>query len=138
MNESKDAVSLEMAQMELQRFADAMDLDIDAEGLPDDERKGLEDAKRKFVRAVQCGTLIVDDEGRPVFTPRRSENKTPLVFHEPEGHTLLESDKAKASADVQKLYRVLGQVTKTTPARFADLKLADIQVCSAIVSLFMG
>lgn len=138
VRESK--ISFELAEHEFEKFAEAMDLDVDPVGMSDEDKVGLLEAKRVFVKAVQSGALIVDDEGQPVFTPQRpgSKVKDPITFYEPTGATLMEIDKAKSGADVSKTFKVLGNLTKTSTARFSGLMYSDLKVCTALMGLFMG
>jgi hypothetical protein len=136
----RDKISAEVAEMEFDKFVDAMDIDVDPVGMNDEDRAGFNNAKRTFLRAVRCGSLIVNDNGEPVFTPQRAKSKSdgPITFYEPTGATLMQVDQAKKDADVSKTFKVLGEMTKTTPKTFSNLALPDVNVCSAVLGLFMG
>ncbi len=135
---TKDKVSLELAEAEFEKFLDAMDIDADPRGMSDEDRAGFDNSKRTFIRAVQRGALVFNDSGLPVFTPQRSKSTEPITFYEPTGATLMAIDQAKKNADVSKTFKVLAETTKTTPKTFSAMALADVNVCTAVLGLFMG
>lgn len=130
-------VAREVAEQEFHRFAEMMALDIDKDGMDDEDRASFDQARRTFVSAVMAGSLVVNDEGEPVFTPVVSEGG-PLTFHEPEGAHVQATDKQRAGHDISKLHVFLAGITKTSPQRFAKMKRRDLKVCHAVGGLFLG
>lgn len=128
---------IEVAEAEFARFIDAMDLDVEVDFMDSEEERDFTREKRIFLRAVQAGNLVVDDEGRPVYTPKLG-NTEPLVFNEYDGAALMASDGAKKGKDISKSYRVMASITKQTPARFARMKGRDLKVCTAIMLFLTG
>jgi len=136
MTEQK--IATEVAEQEFQRFLESMDLDVSPEGMDDDDRKSFEQAKRRFLAAVSSGNLVVNEKGEPVFTPRASEPSTPVTFYEPKGATLLAMDKGQKGHDMDKMFKVMAELTRENAPRFAKMAGRDIKVCLAIVGLYLG
>jgi hypothetical protein len=132
-----DRISKEMAEVEYKRFVDMMDLDVDPEGMVDDDKVALVENKRIFCRAVRAGSLIVNDEGEPVFTPQRSQNTDPITFYEPDGAVISSTDQAREGAPVSAGFKMMAALTKTTAKRFSSMKQPDLKVCTAVLMLFM-
>ena len=65
-------ISKEMAEQEFDRFLEAMDIEADPVDMDEDDKKGFEQQKSKLVSTIMSGSVIIDDDGQPVFTPKRS------------------------------------------------------------------
>lgn len=135
-NQVIDAVT---AEQEFERFADAMDLDIDPAGMDDDDRAGFERQKRRVIRAIQNGSLIFNDDGEAVYTPQntKSRHKDPITFHERTGASLMAMDGKKKNQEVSKTYAVMASMCEVHPRVFAGMVGADAKVCEAIFLLLM-
>lgn len=131
-------ISVEMAGQEFDRFAEAMDLDFDTSNMDQDDAKGFEHNKDIITKAIQKGALIIDEEGQPVYTPQRTKDVSPIVFHEPTGASLMAMDGGKKTEDVKKLYNVMADVTQREPKLFSSMKMADLKICMAVITLFLG
>ena len=131
-------VAEEVAEEEFKRFAESMYLDIDPKGMDDEDKKGLEAAKRTFVRAVMDGSLVVNEKGVPIFTPRMNEGAKPLTFNEPTGAVFIAMDGKKSGHDVARLYASLAELTGVNPSTFAKMAERDLRVCRSIFTLFFG
>jgi len=136
--ENNFKVDSETAENEFNRFVDMMDLDLDATFMDEEDRKGLELQKRRIVRSIQSGALVINDEGEPVFTPQRSNEIEALTFHEPTGSAFMAMDKRKKNEDVSKMYAVMAEMSKVHSNVFSKLKGSDLKVCQAVVTLFLG
>jgi hypothetical protein len=134
----ENKISVEMAEQEFNRFAESMDLEFDVSGMDPDDLKGFESNKGIIVKAIQKGALIVDEKGQPVYTPQRTGEISPIVFHEPTGASLMAMDGGKKTEDVKKLYHVMADVTGREPKLFSSMKMADLKVCMAVITLFLG
>lgn len=132
-----DKISLEMAEQEFERFADSMDIDIDTDSLNEEDVASFNEVRKKFIKALQKGSLVVNDEGEAVFTTTRGEPIS-LRFREPDGAALQAVDKRKKNEDVAKLYSIMGAISGKPPKTFANMKMADLKVCQAITTLLMG
>lgn len=135
---AENKISVEMAEQEFDRFAEAMDLDFDTSGMDADDVKGFEHNKSIITKAIQKGALIVDEDGQPVYTPQRTKDIKPIIFHEPTGASLMAMDGGKKTEDVKKLYHVMADVTKRDAKLFSSMKMADLKICMAVITLFLG
>jgi hypothetical protein len=105
--------------------------------MTEEELKDFLPEKIKIIKAMKNGSLVINEEGEPVFSPRKSDIP-PIVFHEPTGASLVAMDKKKKNEDFSKFYTVLADITKTSAATFAKLKMRDLKVCIAIGTLFLA
>jgi hypothetical protein len=140
MNEEQK-VATEVAEQEFARWAYAMDLNFDPKGLDDEDKENFRRAKERLVRAMEAGHLVVDGEGRMVYTPQianKAGERTPLVWNEPRGGDLAAMDQKKAGHDVARMYAVMARMTGVLPITFDSMVARDLKVCQAIVTLFLG
>jgi hypothetical protein len=137
MGEQK--ISLEMAEQEFYRFGEMMDLDFDTSYMDEDDKKGFEQAKRRIVKAIMAGAMIIDENGQPVYTPQRAGDEiNSITFYEPTGATYMAMDKKKKTEDMGKMMALMADYTKTSSGLFAKMKNSDFKVCLAVTSLFLG
>ncbi len=134
---AEQKVATEVAQAEFERFAEAMDLDTDVDRMDEDDKTAFTNQKRRVVRAIEDGHLVVDDKGQPVYTPQLGD-QTPITFYEPTGVSLMSMDKKKANENVAKVFATLADMTKTSSQRFASMKGRDVKLCQALYLLFLG
>ncbi len=133
-----DKIAKEVAEQEFNRFVDSMDLDVDPADMDEDDRKGFTQQKDRVIAAIQSGALVIKDSGEPVFTPQRTNDADAITFHEPTGASLMAMDRKKKTEDIGKLYAAMGDITKTHANVFSKMKMADLKVCMAITTLFLG
>lgn len=137
-SKKKEKAGDEVAEQEFMRFVEKMDLDIEPEMLNDEDKAALILNRRRFMRAIKAGSLVVDEDGIPTFTPVKSENKNPITFYEPTGASLMAMDRKKEGADVGKMFAIMSDFTKQNQAVFAGLLTSDLNVCMAISTLYLG
>ena len=130
-----EKINREQAENEFERMADAMRLDLDPEGIDENERRDMEGDRRTFVKAIVRGDLVLDDDLRPVFTP---EGGDPLTFYPPKGSSLMAADKKKEGHDVAKTYAILGELTRAPAVTFSKMDFPDLKVCVAVMGLFFA
>ena len=136
-NENK--VDKEFAEVEFDRFTESMDLDLDTSDMDAEDLTAFNKQKSKIVKAIMFGSLVVNDNGEAVYTPRneRSKHKEALTFHERTGASLMAMDGTKKNHDVTKTYKVLGDMCKVHPNIFAGLVGIDVKICEALFALLM-
>lgn len=133
-----DKIAKEVAEQEFNRFVGSMDLEVDPADMDEDDRKGFNQQKDRVIAAIQSGALVIKDSGEPVFTPQRTNDADAITFHEPTGASLMAMDRKKKTEDIGKLYAAMGDITKTHANVFSKMKMADLKVCMAITTLFLG
>lgn len=125
-------VAREVAEDELQRFADSFGLDFDVES--DDEKAQLEGLKRPILRAVMRGKLVINDDGCPVFTPS-SVDCGPLTIRRPVGSDFM-GPADRAQSELAKSVAVLASVTGKDASLFGKMAMSDFKVLKALVLFF--
>ena len=136
---SEDRVAPEVAEEEFERFAEAWDIDTEISAMDDEDREAFEQHRRKMVRKIISGGLVINDDGNPKYTLVAPLGDTVEVsFNIPNGAAMLTMDKYKAREAVRKMNAFMGHATKLPPASFAKMDGRDIKVCQAIFALFMG
>lgn len=133
-----DKIAKEVAEAEFDRFAEAMDLDVDPADMDEEDKKSFEQQRQRVVKAIQSGSLVINENGEPVFTPQRTKDAEPLTFHEPTGASLMAMDRKKKTEDIGKLYATMGDITKTHASTFSKMPMGDLKICMALVTLFLG
>ena len=131
---SEPKVAKDVAAQEFYRFTEAMDIDTETALMDEDDQKGFESNKRKIVSAIMKGSLVINDDGEPVFTDKTEKV---LTFHEPTGASYKAMDRSKANENFDKMQGLMGAITKTNKAHFASMVASDLKVCTAITTLFM-
>ncbi len=130
-------IATEVAEAEFERFAAAMDFDLDAKAMDEDDRKAFAATRRIIVRSLEQGHLVVNEKGEPIFTPQL-DDVAPITFFEPKGLSLIAMESRKKGEDVSKLFASLASMTKQHPSRFAKMSQRDLRVCMALATLFLS
>ena len=132
-------VAADVAEAEFDRFAEGMDLDLDTTGMDAEDLTALTKQKKRILKAIQIGSLVINDSDEAVYTPHRerSKHKDPITFHERTGASLMAMDGKKKGHDVAKTYAVLADMCKLPAAVFAGLSGEDVKVCEALFALLM-
>ncbi len=133
------AVAPEVAAQEFDRWVEQMDLDLDTANMDAEDRTAFDKQRRRILRAMQSGALVVNEQGEAVYTPCRAGSKAtdPITFHERTGASLMAMDGKKKHHDVAKTYAVMGDMCRVHPNTFAGLVGSDGKVCEALFSLLM-
>lgn len=127
----------EMAETELQRMLQLMDLDHKFENLEGEDRTSASKARDTVLRALRLGRLVVDSEGVATYTPQVGDT-SPLVFAEPTGAVMQAMDRRKEGETMAKTFAMLGAWTGQPPTRFSAMRMRDLTVCQMLMSLFLA
>lgn len=129
----------EVAEAEFDRFAEAMDLDVDTSQLDAEDLAAFNKQKGRIVKALERGSLVINEHGEAVYTPQhpRSKYKEAITFHERSGASLMAMDGKKKNHDVSKTYAVMADMCRVHPNVFAGLIGTDVKVCEALFALLM-
>jgi Zn-finger domain-containing protein len=132
-------VALEMAEAELDRFAEEMDLDLDTADMDAEDLAQFTKLRKRLLHAIQKGALVINDNGEAVYTPqnRKSKHQDALTFRERTGASLMAMDGKKKNYDVTKTYAVMADMCKVHPNVFAGLVGIDAKICEALFALLM-
>jgi len=132
-------IAREVAELEFDRFIDAMDILIDTTKLDAEDLTGYTKQKDRIVEAVCRGDLVFNEDGEAVYTPshKKSKHTDPITFHERTGASLMAMDGKKKGHDVAKTYAILGNMCAVHPNVFAGLVGRDVKLCEALFALLM-
>ena len=140
MDESKVKINEDLAFNEVERWADAMKVDLyvkDAEG-----NKVLDSAVSSLVKAVQEGSLIVNDKSEFEYTVSEASPEkiagTVLVFKRPNGAAFLSLDKFKATEGNHKIVSMASSCTGQDISWFSKLDGYDYKIVQYIASFFIA
>ena len=128
-------VDPEMASMFFNDWADAMDLDLDANFMDDDEIREFNKLRRRMVKAISEGDLTFNENNEAVYTAAGNKK---ITFYECDGAALMAMDGKKKGHDIEKLYAAMDAATKSAKGTIANLKGKDLKVCMGIFNLLMG
>jgi len=139
MSNIDEKVSREVAEQEFDRFVEEMDLDLDTSSMDTEDRTQFDKQKRRILKAIMRGDLVINAEGEAVYTPAnpRSKYLDPITFHERTGASMMAMDGKKKNHDVAKTYAVLADMCRVHPNVFAGLAGTDVKVCEALFALLM-
>lgn len=134
-----DTIPNEVAEQEFDRWVDAMDLDLDTAVMDAEDLTAFTKQKRRILRAMQRGSLVITEDGEAVYTPQnqKSKHKDPLTFHERTGASLMAMDGKKKNHDAAKTYAIMADICKTHPSTFAGMVGEDVKVCEALFAFLM-
>jgi len=135
MAQKKDKfkLDLETAENEFDRFCENQRIDIDVDELEPDDLKAYEQHKRKIIKAIRKGLLVINDENQAVLTT----DVHTFVFKQPKGSALLAMDRAKKGEDMKSMYNLMADICQCAPAFFSKIDGVDVNVCLAITTLFL-
>lgn len=133
-------ITIEVAEQEFDRFAEAMDLDLDPTSMDVSDLTQFHRQKKILLKELVLGSLIVNEEGEFVYTPKhkRSKYKEPITFYERDGAAMMAMDGKKTGHDVARMYAILSAMCKVPSKTFSSLVGVDIRVSEAIFALLMG
>lgn len=137
--EVDNKVSLEAAEAEFERFATEMDLDLDTADMDAEDLTAFSKMKKRLIRAIMRGSLVITEDGEAQFTPQRPKSRyqETITFHERTGASVMAMDMKKKGHDVAKTYAAMADMCKVTPKVFAGLVGEDIKICEALFAFLM-
>lgn len=134
-----EVIAQDAAEAEFDRFSESMDLDLDISEMDAEDSTAFKKQKKRIIKSIMNGSLIVNDNGEAVFTPSntRSKHKEPFTFRERTGASLMAMDTKKNNHNVAKTYAVMADMCEVSPKVFSGLAGSDIKICEAIFALLM-
>jgi hypothetical protein len=134
----ENKVDKDTAGVEFERFINAMNLDANPAAMNAEDKEGFEENRDRFIGAVMLGSLTVNENGEPTYTPQRVNDANAITFYEPTGASLMAMDRKKAGHDISKMFATMGDITKTSSGLFSKMKMSDLKICMSITTLFLG
>lgn len=139
MTDTKPKIVPEMAALEFDRWAEEMALDLDTSNMDAEDLTQFDKQRRRLVKAIGDGHLVINENGEAVYTPQNKKTKhtDAITFHERTGSAVMAMDGKKKNYDVAKTYAVMGEMCKVHPNIFATMVGIDGKICEALFSLLM-
>ena len=137
--EVKLKIDEETAAVEFDRFIEEMGLYFETEDMDAEELSDFNKQKGKLLRAIQTGSLSINENGEAVYSPcnKNSKSSNAITFHERTGASLMATDRSKKGHDATKMYAMMGDMCRVHQNVFAGLAGSDIKVCEAIFGFLM-
>lgn len=138
-----EKVAREVAEAEIDRFLEMMDLEQNLESLSAEGRDEFNRTRERLVNAVCNGRLVVNENGEPVLTVelKRADGEVEtrdLRFREPTGATYMQADKKKEGENMAKMFAMFAEMTRTDIKTFSRLRGSDVRICTALGGLFLA
>lgn len=136
-----DKIGKDVAKQEFDRWVDAMRIDLDTDGMDENDRADFAAFERSIVKYIGKGIASVDTEGLLQFNPMPGKNGHDfgnVVFRPPTGASYLAMDLKKAHANIGKIFASLADITEISQAHYSKMAAPDIKFCIAVFSLFFG
>jgi len=134
----ENKINLETAENEFNRFGDSMDLDFDMNLMNEDTKKDFELHKKRIIKCIMDGSLVISENGEPTYTPKMVDGANPITFYEPTGATLSASDGKGKNESFKMMYSSMADMTKQSAGLFSKMKNRDLKVCISLYLLFLG
>lgn len=134
-----DKMDRESAELELERCAYAMRVDMDLGDRDENDKTDAVKFRKQMVDAIMSGWAAVLDDGRYSIIPGDPDySGDPIVFSKPKGSAYISMDMRKAAHDFAKLYASMADMTGIPSGTFSRLDAADVQLCIAVWSFLLG
>lgn len=140
MAEEKNEMSEELAREDLEKWADANEIDLLVAG-PNGE-KVLDAGAAKLIKAIQKGRLVLTGDNEFEYT---ISEKSPagyagkkLLITAPGGAAYMAMDKFKDQEGFHKTAAFLSATTGQDVAFFSKIHNIDFKVLNAVASFFMA
>lgn len=127
-------IAEDVAEKEFDRICAANRIDVDVSALDEEDLKDWLEQRGKIVLDIRRGKLVVDAEGKPVYTPATGGS---LTFHPATGATVMALETYKDKG-VSNQVAVMEELTRSGRGTFAKLPLADFQACRRVANLFFS
>lgn len=129
-------VAAEVCEKEFERMCAARRIDTDVSEMTRGEKRLFEARKTAVLRYMKSGTLVVNPEGNPVYTPP-VDGGQPITFHKATGATMMAGDGYGEGFDAGRLVAVATELTKSVPGALSKLDIEDFRAVSDITNFLM-
>lgn len=135
-----EKVAGEVADLEFDRLCKYYNVDTNPEYMDEKDLESFNNLRRKLTFPIREGHLTVDEGGVPTYAMQYEgfEALTSLTFKVPTGHAIASWDKFSDREGIKKLNSYMGNMTSQTDMVFIKMDGRDLQVCQAIVTLFLA
>lgn len=136
LSAARDAkVAREVAESEFERMCAARRIETDLSELAGDDAESFTAIRKRVVRAIERGELVVTDAGDPIYTPPVPGAKS-LTFYKPTGATFMAMDNGKGN--MARMVDALTEMTRSARGEISKLDAPDFQFCQSLATLFLA
>lgn len=128
-------VAEEVAAVEFDRLCDANRIDRDETNLDEKELAEWHELRGKIINDICRGWLVVDAEGRAVFSPTTGKA---ITFSPATGSTLMALETHGKGKDVSNMVAAMADMTGANKGDFARMNAKDFQACGRLARLFLS
>jgi len=125
----------EVALTEFARMCAANRIEQDESKLDAKELEEWQDLRGKIVADICRGPLVIDAEGRPVYTPAGGKA---ITFNPATGATLMALETHGKGKDVSNMVAAMADMTGANKGDFARMGARDFQACGRLARLFLA
>jgi hypothetical protein len=132
-------VDTKTAELEFDRWAEAMDLNLDVAKMNEKDLAAFSKQKGRVLIAIERGALVIGADGLATYTPQHpgSAHKDPITFNERTGASLMAMDGKGQNHDVAKTYAMMADMCGVNAKVFAGMVGTDAKVCEALYVFLM-
>ena len=116
-------------------MCDANRIDRDESNLDQEELEEWNEIRGKIVADICRGQLVVDLEGRPVYTPEGGKSHT---FQPATGAAFIALETHGKGKDLSNLVAAMAELTGANKGDFARMNARDFKACTRIANLFLA
>lgn len=128
-------IARDVAEGEFDRMCQLRRVNTDPDDMTAEEYESFLEVRRKLVRVMERGELVVTETGDPIYTPPVPSAKA-LTFHRPTGATFMAMD--GSDGNQARLVRIITEMTRVPKGEIAKLEAPDYVVCSTLANLFLA
>lgn len=128
-------IAEEVAAVEFDRMCDANRVDRDVGKLDKKELKSWNETRAQIIADICRGQLVIDAEGRPIYTP---ESGKPLTFNQPTGATMMALETYPKGKNIANTVAAMADMTRAGRGEFSKMNARDFKACSRIAGLFLS
>lgn len=135
----ENVINRETAEQEFERWCDAMKFDIDYDSDDENTRRGRVQAKRKIVRAIERGELVVDEKGyAKLLNADVKGEPTDVCFNRLYAGLYTAMDRKKEGQGIGKSYAALAALTGLPDTTFDRMHPYHVGICTAVILYFLA
>lgn len=128
-------VAEEVAASEFSRMCDLFRVDQDTSKLDEKELASWNDTRGAVIRDIRVGLLVIDPEGRPIYTPPGGKS---IKFNPPTGATMMALETYGKDKQISNTVAAMGDMTETNKGEFSRLAAPDFRACMRLTNLFLS
>lgn len=116
-------------------MCEANRIDTDESKLDADELEEWQSVRGKIVADICRGQLVVDTEGRPVYTAAGGK---PITFQPATGAAFMALETHGKGKDLSNLVAAMAELTGTNKGDFSRMNARDFKSCCRVANLFLA